>query len=62
MKTTQLFYHPQIADAANNGEILKVLRKRLKAGWYTVGWRGVTLDKSTICLAERNRGGELKYK
>lgn len=62
MKTIQLFYHPEIADAANNGQILRVLRKRLKKGWYTVGYRGgVTLDKSTICLAERNRNGELKY-
>jgi hypothetical protein len=58
-KRIQLEYIPGL----NNGseEILRVFRKRLKKGWYMVTYRGVSLDKSTVCGVKRNRKGELKY-
>lgn len=34
--------------------------KRIHPGWYTVHWRGVSLDCSTVCSARRNRGGEIQ--
>jgi hypothetical protein len=34
--------------------------KRLTTGWYTVWWRGVNLDNSTICAAKRNKNGHIK--
>lgn len=48
---------------ANNYDNNELLRhagvKRIYPGWYTVHYRGVKLDKSTICEAKRNRKGQI---
>jgi hypothetical protein len=46
----------------DNAELLKYAGvKRIHDGWYTVQYRGVTLDKSIICAAKRNKNGQLKW-
>jgi hypothetical protein len=45
----------------DNAELLKYAGvKRIHDGWYTVQYRGVKLDKSTICAAKRNKNGQIK--
>jgi len=56
MKTTQIE-----ANDFGNRELLRFAGvKRIFPGWYTVHFRGVSLDKSTICGAKRNPKGEIK--
>ena len=56
MKTIQLE-----AGQFDNNELLKSAGvRRVHAGWYTVSYNGVQLDKSTICSAKRNRKGQIK--
>lgn len=58
MKQIQIEYVPYLNN--DNAEILRVFKKRLYPGWYTVSYRGVCLDKSTVCAVERNPNGEIK--
>lgn len=56
MKTLQLEAHK-----FDNDSLLKTAGvKRIHPGWYSIAFRGVALDSSTICAAHRNRGGEIK--
>ena len=47
-----------------NGDNDDMLRaggvRRIFPGWYTVSYRGVVPDNSTIVHAQRNRGGKIK--
>lgn len=33
--------------------------KRIHGGWYSVTFRGVKLDASTVISAKRNKGGKI---
>lgn len=49
------------ARTFDNDDLLRTAGvKRIHPGWYTVHYRGVSLDKSTICAATRNRKGEIR--
>lgn len=49
------------AHESDNDDLLRAAGvRRIHHGWYTVQWRGVRLDRSTICSAVRNRGGRIK--
>lgn len=49
------------ARKLDNNDLLRAAGvKRIHAGWYTVQYRGVRLDQSTICSATRNRKGEIR--
>jgi hypothetical protein len=55
MKTLQIE-----ANNYDNNDLLRYAGvKRIFPGWYTVHYRGVKLDKSTICGAKRNRNGRI---
>lgn len=59
MKTIQL--QGGISDDDDN--ILRAAGvKRITPGWYTVGYNGVVLDRSTVAWAKRNVGGEIDDK
>lgn len=50
------------AHTFDNDDLLRAAGiKRIHPGWYTVQYRGVSLDQSTICSAKRNRKGEIRY-
>lgn len=50
------------ANKSNNNEILKSAGvRRIHNGWYSVDYRGIVLDRSTVCNAKRNRKGEIKF-
>ena len=49
------------AHKLDNDDLLRAAGiKRIHPGWYTVQYRGVSLDQSTICAAKRNRKGEIR--
>ena len=49
------------AHKLDNDDLLRAAgTKRIHPGWYTVQHRGVSLDRSTICSAKRNRKGEIR--
>jgi len=56
MKTIQLQAH----DYDNNDLLRAAGVRRIYPGWYTAFYRGVSLDRSTICSATRNRGGRIR--
>jgi hypothetical protein len=56
MKTIQLQAH----DYDNNDLLRAAGVRRIHPGWYTACYRGVSLDRSTICSAIRNRGGRIR--
>jgi len=57
MKTIQLE-----AGKSDNNEILRSAGvKAIHQGWYSVQYRGISLDKSTVCGAKRNKKGEISY-
>jgi hypothetical protein len=61
MNTLQIFHDSRASGGSrDNSKLLRHFYKRLKTGWYTVNYRGVNLDDSTICAAKRNKKGELK--
>ncbi len=48
------------ANAENNNELLREAGvKRIHGGWYTVTYNGVSIDKSNITSAKRNKGGRI---
>lgn len=48
------------ANDFNNNSLLRYAGvKKIHSGWYTVNYRGVSLDKSTICAAKRNKLGKI---
>lgn len=50
------------AHTFDNDDLLRAAGvKRIHPGWYTVQYRGVRLDRGTICAATRNRKGEIRY-
>ena len=50
------------ANDYNNNHILRAAGiRRIHSGWYTVQYRGISLDASTVCGARRNRKGEIRY-
>jgi hypothetical protein len=57
MKTIQI----QANDYDNNRLLRAAGIKRIFSGWYTVQYRGVSLDSSTIVSAKRNRNGLIRY-
>lgn len=59
MNTLQFFYDKN--QNSDEGALLRAAGlKRLHEGWYSVQYRGVKLDKSTICAAKRNKNGQIK--
>lgn len=59
MNTLQFFYDKN--QNSDEGALLCAAGlKRLHNGWYFVQYRGVSLDKSTICAAKRNKNGQIK--
>ena len=57
MKTLQIEAHKY-----DNNAILRAAGvKRIYPGWYSVCYRGVSLDCSNVCGASRNPGGVIKY-
>ena len=67
MKTIQLeakkgvYNYDQIGRGETTvGDILRAGGvKRIRAGWYTVTYNGVSLDRSTVCHATFNPKGEI---
>jgi hypothetical protein len=57
MKQIQIQAH----DYDNNRLLRAAGVKRISQGWYTVEYRGVSLDASTIVSAKRNRKGAIRY-
>ena len=43
----------------SNDEILRLFYRRLRDGWYTVRYRGESLDRYTAVSVRRNKGGKL---
>jgi len=49
------------AGKMDNNALLRAAGvRRIHPGWFTVFYRGVALDQSTICHAQRNRKGAIK--
>jgi hypothetical protein len=60
MKTIQIESGIKYVNS-NNDDLLRVAGvKRIFPGWYTVQYRGVIPDYSTVVCAWRNRGGKIK--
>ena len=57
MKTLQINSH----DFDNPSLLYAAGVKRIHAGWYTVTYRGVSLDRSTITSAKRNYKGLIQF-
>jgi hypothetical protein len=55
MKTIQI----EAGKMDNNALLRAAGVRRIHAGWFTVFYRGVVLDQSTICHAQRNRKGAI---
>ena len=50
------------ATSGYNNEILRAAGvKRVRDGWYTVTYNGVTLDSSTAVSAKRNPRGNIQF-
>ncbi len=61
MKTIQIEAHKDLGDNYPNNAVLRDAGvKRIHSGWYTVSYNGITLDRSTVGKARRNRKGEIK--
>ena len=57
MQTLQIEAHKY-----DNNAILRAAGvKRIHPGWYSVCYRGVSLDRSSVCGASRNPRGVLTY-
>ena len=57
MKTLQID-----SSSEDNRKILRAAGvRRVHPGWYTVGFRGPALDRSTVCAAKRNPKGAIRY-
>ena len=60
IKTIQITSNTQYTNG-NNNDLLKAAGvKRIYPGWYTLQYRGVIPDSSTVTCAWRNRGGKIK--
>lgn len=61
MNKLQIYYEKGTLLGNDNAKLLRSAGcKRLTSGWYTVCYRGVNLDNSTICAAKRNKNGQVK--
>lgn len=61
MKTIQIEAHAVYGDSYTADEMLRDAGvKRIHPGWYTVFFRGVYPDSTTVCGARRNRKGEIR--
>lgn len=61
MNKLQIYYEKDTPLGNDHGELLRSAGcKRLTTGWYTVSYRGVNLDNSTICATKRNKNGHVK--
>lgn len=50
------------ASTGDNSEILRAAGiKRIHSGWYTVTYRGLKLDRTTVTSAKRNPKGEIAF-
>lgn len=61
MNKPQIYYQKGTPLGNDHAELLRSAGcKRLTSGWYTVWYRGVNLDNSTICAAKRNKNGQIR--
>jgi len=61
MKTIQIESGIKYTNGDNDDLLRSAGVKRIFPGWYTVQYRGVIPDCSTVVCARRNRGGKFKY-
>ena len=60
MKTIQIESGVSFTNGDNNELLRAAGVKRIFPGWYSVTYRGVIPDSSTVVSAVRNRGGKIK--
>lgn len=60
MKTIQIESGVKFTNGDNDDLLRAAGVKRIYPGWYSVTYRGVIPDCSTVIHAERNRGGKIR--
>ena len=60
IKTIQIQSGVKYTNGDNDDLLRAAGVKRILPGWYTLQYRGVIPDSSTVINAWRNRGGKIK--